>query len=294
MSEQLTFIPASEAAKIVGVTPETIRNLCKAKTIRFQMRTNLFYVCREDVNKYAESISQVQQIEMDIEKYKAELNQEQKALRHMIEATKERIKGLQVSSNQVERVLQSIPALMDHLTINHDFHISEQSMYILRLLFMGKSPIELSKQFDLTLARIYQIGNDAIKKMALTKTSLEKKDETITELKEQIEQLKIELENEKDPIHDIILQKAKLLITPISSLRLSTRAEKGLLSINVNYVLDLVQCKRNDILKLPNMGKKSIEDIDLFLEVNGLDYEMIIPKRVTLSLLNKYATTSAK
>ena len=73
MSEQLTFIPASEAAEMVGVSAQTIRNLCKAKTLRFQMRANLFYVCREDVEKYAQSISEINQIERDIDDYKKDI-----------------------------------------------------------------------------------------------------------------------------------------------------------------------------------------------------------------------------
>ena len=81
MAEQLTFIPASEAAEMVGVTAQTIRNLCKAKTLRYQMRTNLFYVCREDVEKYAQSISEVNEIERSVEDYKREINKAYEQLR---------------------------------------------------------------------------------------------------------------------------------------------------------------------------------------------------------------------
>ena len=76
----ITFFPVSEAATLANVTKETIRNLCKANTIRFQMRGNLFYPCKEDVVQYAQSISEINQIERDIDSYKADIAQQKDEL----------------------------------------------------------------------------------------------------------------------------------------------------------------------------------------------------------------------
>lgn len=47
-----TFIPASKAAELAGVTTNTIRNLCKAGTLQHQIRGILYYVSEADVRAY--------------------------------------------------------------------------------------------------------------------------------------------------------------------------------------------------------------------------------------------------
>ena len=47
--ESFSFISTSDAAAITGVTKETIRNLCKKGTIRYQQKGNMYYPCKEDI-----------------------------------------------------------------------------------------------------------------------------------------------------------------------------------------------------------------------------------------------------
>jgi len=73
MDENLTFIPVSDAASIAGVTKETIRNLCKAGTIRYQMHGNFYYPCKQDVEQYASTIAVSHTSVQEIQRSKLEL-----------------------------------------------------------------------------------------------------------------------------------------------------------------------------------------------------------------------------
>ena len=73
MKEEINYISAAEAAEMVGVTKETIRNLCKAGTLRYERRNQFFYPCKQDVELHFQSIKEIHEIERSIEDYKKEI-----------------------------------------------------------------------------------------------------------------------------------------------------------------------------------------------------------------------------
>ena len=68
----------------------------------------------------------------------------------------------------------------------------------------------------------------------------------------------------------------KLLIK-ISDLELSVRAVKSCINNDLVYVGDLVQLSVNEFLRLPNVGKKTLDEIKLVLNQLGFSFGMIIP-----------------
>ena len=64
--EEINFISVSEAAEITSVTCETIRSLCRKGAIRYQLRGNLYYPCKEDIIRCANTIYRIQSLEVDI------------------------------------------------------------------------------------------------------------------------------------------------------------------------------------------------------------------------------------
>lgn len=59
MADSNTYISISHAASLANVSKETIRNLCKRGAIGYEMHANFVYPCKEDVERYAESIATV-------------------------------------------------------------------------------------------------------------------------------------------------------------------------------------------------------------------------------------------
>jgi len=71
-----------------------------------------------------------------------------------------------------------------------------------------------------------------------------------------------------------VLHTRQLLITKLIDLDLSVRALTCLKAANVMTLGDLVACNRNDLLKLKNFGKKSLTELDDFLNNIGLNFGM--------------------
>lgn len=75
-----------------------------------------------------------------------------------------------------------------------------------------------------------------------------------------------------------------ILLRPVEDLELTVRAANCLKAENINTIADLVQRSESDLLKTPNLGKKSLTEIKNVLATRGLHLGMKIDE---LSELNK-------
>ena len=67
-----------------------------------------------------------------------------------------------------------------------------------------------------------------------------------------------------------------MLLRPVDDLELTVRAANCLKAENIYYIGDLVQRTENDLLKTPNLGKKSLMEIKTVLAQRGLGLGMMI------------------
>jgi DNA-directed RNA polymerase subunit alpha len=69
-----------------------------------------------------------------------------------------------------------------------------------------------------------------------------------------------------------------ILLRPVDDLELTVRSANCLKAENIYYIGDLVQRSENDLLKTPNLGKKSLMEIKSVLAQRGLSLGMNIEK----------------
>lgn len=67
-----------------------------------------------------------------------------------------------------------------------------------------------------------------------------------------------------------------VLLRPVDDLELTVRAANCLKAENIYYIGDLVLRTENDLLKTPNLGKKSLTEIKAVLAMRGLNLGMTI------------------
>jgi DNA-directed RNA polymerase subunit alpha len=61
-----------------------------------------------------------------------------------------------------------------------------------------------------------------------------------------------------------------LLLRPVDELELTVRSANCLKAENINYIGDLIQRTEVELLRTPNLGKKSLTEIKEVLESHGL------------------------
>ncbi len=65
-----------------------------------------------------------------------------------------------------------------------------------------------------------------------------------------------------------------VLLRPVDDLELTVRSANCLKAENIYYIGDLIQCTENELLKTPNLGKKSLTEIKDILAMRGLSLGM--------------------
>lgn len=121
---------------------------------------------------------------------------------------------------------------------------------------LDKLVIELETNGTLT-------PEDAIRRCA---TILQQQLASFVELKHEIKLSSHRSESKIDP----------LLLRPVDDLELTVRAANCLKAENIYYIGDLVARTENDLLKTPNLGKKSLVEIKTVLASKGLALGMKI------------------
>src|SRR5262249_32906527 len=85
----------------------------------------------------------------------------------------------------------------------------------------------------------------------------------------------VELKHEEQKIQASEEQEVNpILLRPVDDLELTVRAANCLKAENIYYIGDLVQRTENDLLKTPNLGKKSLLEIKNVLASRGLSLGM--------------------
>ncbi len=89
-------------------------------------------------------------------------------------------------------------------------------------------------------------------------------------------------ETQPEPPVDIEKEKIRrILLTPISEIELSTRAENALKAARIYYLADLVRRDPAELLEMKNFGKKTLEELQMVLEQFGLTFGMDVSQYLT-------------
>lgn len=275
------FISTTKAAKLAGVTSETIRNLCKAGTVQHQMRGNLYYVSREDVEKYKSTIEVIHAATKDINEYRAELERDAEDLHIKHEDYRERMMFLDMFPKRIVATLELLKAIVyNYRDINeeHDCFDPRYADVVLAVL-NGKPYREIAERMKLKEPSIDAIWRKALRKFAYTMNRIGALEEEINVLKECIAERDNtirELTNHGEVTTEQIEYKRmrKLLATDMSNFDISMRVLNTLRNAEIKTIGDLVKLDRKYLTHYRNFGRKSLTELDELLENNGLSWNM--------------------
>lgn len=93
---------------------------------------------------------------------------------------------------------------------------------------------------------------------------------------------KISLESEDEPhskeLDEESLRMRHVLLTKLSEVGLSVRAYNCLKAADIDTFADLVSYSRSELMKFRNFGRKSLNEVDLLVEQNQLNFGMDLSK----------------
>lgn len=273
--KDVCFISLKEAADIAGVTCETIRNLCVKGAIRYQQKGRRWYPCEVDVIKKANTIYKIHSLEINIEHLNSQLKKERRELLKEREEYKMQLVNMNMSPLRLLRMEKLIYSLLQHYIKENEENLSEREITILFKMFRGDATSDIAKELKISGSRVGQIWTRLLQIIASAKNALEQKDEEISSLRETIQQIddKISFDTPVDK-HQNNMSNVDLLFGSIENCSFTTHTINALKKAKIETIYDLIDHPRRDIEIIPHLGKKSLNEIDLWLEIHGLDYGM--------------------
>ena len=284
------LITRDEAAQLLDVTPQTISNWVEKGILNGHMVGSQLKIDKATIEKYFDSMSDLAFIEKRVFAAKRDLQFTEKELE----------KNLNDSRSAVHLLGKGVPAyLLNEIFISiinacGDDVLKEREKTFLTMLLEGSSVKEISDEFGLTYTRIMQVVSNSIRKLSTVKTFSELRKEykqllfdnnnyqnIVQSLQNRIKQLESVKNIDSAPVseYDYLLGDkggsfTALLNKRIIDFNLTVRALNCLKSADIDTLGDLLKCKKNDLLKFRNFGKKSLSEIEDLLDSMKLHFGM--------------------
>lgn len=284
------LITRDEAAQLLDVTPQTISNWVEKGILNGHMVGSQLKIDKATIEKYFDSMSDLAFIEKRVFAAKRDLQFTEKELE----------KNLNDSRSAVHLLGKGVPAyLLNEIFISiinacGDDVLKEREKTFLTMLLEGSSVKEISDEFGLTYTRIMQVVSHSIRKLSTVKTFSELRKEykqllfdnnnyqnIVQSLQNRIKQLESVNNIDSAPVseYDYLLGDkggsfTALLNKRIIDFNLTVRALNCLKSADIDTLGDLLKCKKNDLLKFRNFGKKSLSEIEDLLDSMKLHFGM--------------------
>lgn len=284
------LITRDEAAQLLDVTPQTISNWVEKGILNGHMVGSQLKIDKATIEKYFDSMSDLAFIEKRVFAAKRDLQFTEKELE----------KNLNDSRSAVHLLGKGVPAyLLNEIFISiinacGDDVLKEREKTFLTMLLEGSSVKEISDDFGLTYTRIMQVVSHSIRKLSTVKTFSELRKEykqllfdnnnyqkIVQSLQNRIKQLESVNNIDSAPVskYDYLLGEkggsfTALLNKRIIDFNLTVRALNCLISADIDTLGDLLKCKKKDLLKFRNFGKKSLSEIEDLLDSMKLHFGM--------------------
>lgn len=294
----MKLIKVTEAAERLGVSRQTLENWGKSGTLKIRTMSkegNLHWVDADTIDALGDTIQ-------DIENTRKRIQQEQELIRADYRKEREIRKDIERELYMVDKFgtavyckefYISIPIMLNELGL-----INYRESQIMRDVINGTDLGWIAQNYGLTRTRITQIFYKGCRK-ARDLSTIKVQLNELSELKNEMAQMKAELKIMND---ELKVQRAaeqelqemdeeerikhiketdeilKMLNTRLVDCNLTVRSLNCLKSADVETIGDLARLTRSELLRFRNFGKKSLGELDDFLDSKGLSFGTDVDK----------------
>ena len=294
----MKLIQVTEAAERLGVSRQTLENWGKNGTLKIHKTGkpgNAHWVDADTIEALADTIQ-------DVEKARQKLQQEQEQLRADYRKEHELRRDIERELFMVSKFktaayagefYMSIPKMLDEIGL-----LNQREAQIMCHIINGQDLGWIAEEYGLTRARVTQIFYKGCRKARELSTIKQQLDELESlrvevanmrqEMKVMSKDLKVQqiaeqelLEMEEAERIEYIKKTDHLLIllgTRLVDCDISVRSLNCVKSLDIKTIGDLARAQKTDLLKLRNFGRRSLSELDDFLNSKGLTFGMDVEK----------------
>lgn len=295
----MKLIKVTEAAERLGVSRQTLENWGKSGTLKIRTMSkegNLHWVDADTIDALGDTIQ-------DIENTRKRIQQEQELIRADYRKEREIRKDIDRELYMVDKFgkaalyckefYMNIPIMLNELGL-----INYRESQIMRDIINGTDLGWIAQNYGLTRTRITQIFYKGCRK-ARDLSTIKMQLNELSELRNEMAQMKAELKIMND---ELKVQRAaeqelqemdeeerikhiketdeilKMLNTRLVDCNLTVRSLNCLKSADVETIGDLARLTRSELLRFRNFGKKSLGELEDFLDSKGLSFGTDVDK----------------
>lgn len=284
--ENTKRITRNEAARLLGVSTQTVTSLAKRGALTMAKVGQFQYYNYDEVIALVPKCGNIRDVEASIAAVEKDLQADlgraisesriQQVRREFIESI---AGGNSTLTNFAELAGGLYKALLACSDESENVTERENEIVMDALRFV---PMHVTaQQLGLTVERVRQIRNRAIRRIIhfsqKTRKDYEAMRRTRDEASEQAKRLVEEnatlmAENKRLRESGGDEKTAISMKTDVRDLGFSVRLANHLKAADINTVADIIACKRHSIARIRNLGRKSLIELDTWMDANGFMY----------------------
>ena len=292
------IITMTESSRRLGVTAQTIKNWIAKGAVNAKKVGNSIYLDEDTIYALQDTVEEIEEQKKKLERLKELQREETEDCLSRIRDEEERRRYYKLCVEKMVRT-DFFSVVLDMMEVCGILTVRES--YMLKDRLYGVPLVEIGEKYGVTRERVRQITEKAIARsrdLTLFKERIEHVKQLESEcsslknvIKAYIEKIKA-YETQPELRHEDLMelkQKCELLSSKIVDCRLSVRVLNRIRYSDIETVADLVRTDRSKLIKFRNFGKKSLCELDDFVDYNGLEWGMDVD-----SVYQKYAELQVK
>ena len=280
-------ITRKEAALVLGICEQSVANLIARGALSTVRQGQMYYLSRDEVEALIPMAKDLREVEKAFREAEAELKE--LTMRRVGEARVQKarcefmtaIAGTRENWSRYRDVVLGLYEAVTRSGLLGD-DITEREKNVLRDILDFTPLYELSKRYGLTPERVRQIYNRALvrivrfsKGIAGNYGAMMQEASGWRDYAKGLEDInrRLKAENEQyRPRNEREEEREEFLRRDISQLELSARTVNWLKVQGVDTVGELIKHRRRDVMRFRNIGRRSMAELDRFLERNGIEW----------------------
>lgn len=264
------YIKISEAAQMMGVTSQTVRNWCARGLLAHRnIRGSGGSIDLKSLQKYAGQLRSVSKIEESIEAYKSKLKMREALLKTRLEELTGELQERQLLPKYMQALSTQIIA---YLRMIRGQAIKDDEAAVLISILKGKSYEDIARMTGTTRESVRLVAQRAIRQLYRMPLYAELLHEA-NALRNENNRLNRSLRSVLEKVGQyeaISEQQAKQLGTLVRELPLSVRVQNCLHAMGIKTVDDLCQLSPYDLINQRNFGRKCLWEVEDALKSIGM------------------------
>ena len=254
------LLSRQDAAEFLNCSQQTVTNWVKDGIIQGHKIDGRLFVDRDSLIAIVDDVNEIEMTKKKISELKEQIASEEE----MLNQKRESLNLANASTKNINR--NSLLAIIS----SYRKILPEKEYIVLKESLLNRDLSSIAENLDIDEKRIIKIAERGCKRIKYV--DVDKILDENESMRKQIGELQKENKNLRNGVVTTPKKNNALLAMRIKNSDLSVRAINTMYSFGLDTIGDLTLIRKEDLMKMRNMGKKTIAEIEEFMSINNLSF----------------------